>query len=355
MVDLFKGLFFKNEDDNIPEIHLNKQEPKYSYDPVKKRWIIEGEPEEEEKPKLPPPKINNSIKSEFKKGNTKNKTKTTQRYANVLSEKILDRPEENKNEDKKEENKIKETTPITIFKPEKKQMPFSNIKPENNINNEENLNDNNNNMDNKENNNNEENEKNINNNNLENENENLKEEKNDMKDLLSELSHREEPSFFPNDITQIQEKNVELELEKIKNEYNEKIFKLEKEYQNEINELKESVQFSEENYEQSTKLLNDKIENFINENLELKSNLDKVNDELDYKKKEVEEYKKLFEHYKSLLDENQNEKEEKNVNETEKNDENVLLNSRVEKLESEKMILNNDYIELKSENEANKL
>ena len=61
MVDLFKGLFFKNEDDNIPEMHLNKHEQKYWYDPVKKRWIIEGEPEEDEKPKLPPPKINNSI------------------------------------------------------------------------------------------------------------------------------------------------------------------------------------------------------------------------------------------------------------------------------------------------------
>ena len=73
------------------------------------------------------------------------------------------------------------------------------------------------------------------------------------------------------------------------------------------------------------------------------------------KKKEVEEYKILFEHYKNLVDESPGEKEEKNPNETEKNDENVLLNSKVEKLESEKMILNNDFLELKGENEANKL
>ena len=290
--------FFQKEGDNIPEVHLNKHEPKYSYDPIKKKWVIEGEPEEEEKPNLPPPKID-SKKVKNEKDNKKNKRKNVKRYASVLNEDNIFHPtEENKIEDKKEE--IISQTPIQkkVFKTNNKNAPFgenikNNIVNSSNKNNnvEKNLNDiqileNENQIENEdeENNNLEDN-----NNNLEDNNNNLEEdkeiEKNDMKDLLSELSHREEPSFFPNDLTQIQEKNLEFEIEKLKNEYNEKIIKLKKNNKTEINKLKESVQFSEENYDESTNLLKKKIDNFINENLELKLNLDKINDELDYKKK----------------------------------------------------------------------
>ena len=274
--------FFQKEGDNIPEVHLNKHEPKYSYDPIKKKWVIEGEPEEEEKPNLPPPKID-SKKVKNEKDNKKNKRKNVKRYASVLNEDNIFHPtEENKIEDKKEE--IISQTPIQkkVFKTNNKNAPFGeNIKNnivnssnknnnvEKNLNdilenenqienpdeknnnledNNNNLEDNNNNLEDK-NNNLEDKNNNLedNNNNLEDKNNNLEEdkeiEKNDMKDLLSELSHREEPSFFPNDLTQIQDKNLEFEIEKLKNEYNEKIYKLEKDYQIEINELKESVQF----------------------------------------------------------------------------------------------------------------
>ena len=72
-MDYLKKLFQK-DDDNIPQIHLNKHEPKVTYDPVKKKWIIEGEPEEEEeKPNSPPPKIESK----------KQKIKNTNKIKNV--------------------------------------------------------------------------------------------------------------------------------------------------------------------------------------------------------------------------------------------------------------------------------
>lgn len=49
-----KGLISKKEE-NIPEADLDDNVKSY-YDPVKKRWIFEGEPEEEEAPLAPPPK-----------------------------------------------------------------------------------------------------------------------------------------------------------------------------------------------------------------------------------------------------------------------------------------------------------
>ena len=102
----------------------------------------------------------------------------------------------------------------------------------------------------------------------------------------------------------------------------------------------------------STTLLKEKINTFINENLELKLNLDKIRDELKFKKKENEEYKGLFEQYKKIINENSVTKSE---NKIEDKNENLLLCSKVEKLESEKMILNNDILELKSEIEGKKL
>ena len=49
-----KGLISK-KGENIPEADLDDNVKSY-YDPVKKRWIFEGEPEEEEAPLAPPPK-----------------------------------------------------------------------------------------------------------------------------------------------------------------------------------------------------------------------------------------------------------------------------------------------------------
>ena len=99
MVDILKGFFgIKKDDDNIPQIHLNKNEPKYNYDPIKKKWVIEGEPEEEEKPNLPPPMMKKNKKNVVKKSkNKKNNSSTSRRYASVLGEENIFHPQnENK-------------------------------------------------------------------------------------------------------------------------------------------------------------------------------------------------------------------------------------------------------------------
>ena len=70
-MDLLKKLvrIKYNYDENIPEIHLIKNEIKHYYDPIKKKWIFEGEEEEERQIEKLPPKINNVSK------NTKNSYK----------------------------------------------------------------------------------------------------------------------------------------------------------------------------------------------------------------------------------------------------------------------------------------
>ena len=73
----------KSDDDNIPEVHLQKNEPKVRYDPVRKRYIFGDEEPEEEKPKGPPPKLKPSTLSKSK--STKKFTSSS-RYANVLGE-----------------------------------------------------------------------------------------------------------------------------------------------------------------------------------------------------------------------------------------------------------------------------
>jgi hypothetical protein len=52
MVDMIKnwiGIKKKEDEKEIPEIHLHKNEPKFYFDEKLKRWVIEGEEIEEEK------------------------------------------------------------------------------------------------------------------------------------------------------------------------------------------------------------------------------------------------------------------------------------------------------------------
>ena len=82
--------------------------------------------------------------------------------------------------------------------------------------------------------------------------------------------------------------------------------------------------------------MKNQINNFIKENLELKTKTEQLNDEIEYQKKQINEYKNLFEYYKKLVEENNNKIEsgetpEKEVNNSETS-ENLISSVIVEKL-----------------------
>ena len=142
-------------------------------------------------------------------------------------------------------------------------------------------------------------------------------------------------------------------------QYNQNLKQKEIEYESQINELKEINQFTEETYNENTSVLKEQRNNFIKENLNLKTNLEKLQDEVEYGKKQIQEYKNLVEHYQKLLKDNENNKndnpitpisEDKEISE----EQNLIKSAFVERMESEKIILNNDIIELKNEIESMK-
>ena len=375
MVSLIKNWigFKKNENgEEIPEIHLQKNEPKFYYNEKLKKWVIEGqEQEEEKKSKLPPPKI----KSEKATDTKKKKITGTKRYASALGADDIFTPEtptpkdddDNKNkindldkdiieekdknvDENSNKNNIEESTPMKEekvdkdekdekeeieekddkeMKGEKDEYQVSLNKPANNFNNN-----------------------------------NIKVlnslQKQDGRSEISEISHREEiTSIYQTDLNECKRNIFEEEILKIKEEYDKKLKQMEAEYETQVSELKEINQFSEENYNETTSVLKNQINNFIKENLELKSNTEKLSDEIEFHKKEVKEYKNLFEHYKKLVEENNNKIQNMGVTEEDGKDsdtnQNLISSVIVEKLESEKMILNNDIIELKNENESYKI
>ena len=81
-MDLLKKLvrIKYNDDENIPEIHLIKNEIKHYYDPIKKKWIFEGEEEEERQIEKLPPKINNV---------SKNKKNSYKKRACIFNDEII--------------------------------------------------------------------------------------------------------------------------------------------------------------------------------------------------------------------------------------------------------------------------
>lgn len=97
MVEYIKGLFtfWKKNEDNITEIHLNHNEPKYYYNNELKKWVIEEENEKEiiQKDKFPPnAKIINNNNSSEEHNNKKISTPCgpSSRYKNFLnSESII--------------------------------------------------------------------------------------------------------------------------------------------------------------------------------------------------------------------------------------------------------------------------
>ena len=181
---------------------------------------------------------------------------------------------------------------------------------------------------------------------------------------LSEISiHKEDfSSLYQKELNEYKKNILEEEISKIREQYNKNLKQKELEYEAQINELKEINQFTEETYNENTSVLKEQRNNFIKENLSLKSNLEKLTDELEFNKKQIQEYKNLVEHYKKLVEDNENNNknnqcfilENDSENKGLEDSQNLINSAFVEKMESEKMILNNDIIELKNENESYK-
>ena len=339
MVNILKNWMGIKKDDNlkdIPEIHLHKKEPKFYFDEKLKRWVIEGEEIEPEKAKKPPPKKVMITKDKNDKNKAKNKTKS--KYANAFGDENIYTPEikpkvenEEKNdinninndvnelnnnivEEKKDEINIEE-----VKKEESDKKPELNEKDDINIENNlqlDNINNIENNIENKENN--------------KNENSPLKEniemtsnsiinfkqltsiKKFDTRSELSEMSlHKEDfTSLYQKELNDYKKNILEEEISKIKEQYNQNLKQKEVEYESQINELKEINQFTEETYNENISELKKQKNDYIKENLNLKSNLEKLTDEVEYSKKQIQEYQNLVEHYKKLLKENENNKNE---------------------------------------------
>lgn len=333
MVSLIKSIIgIKNEDDNIPEIVLQKNEPKVTWDPVRRRYIIEGEPIEEEKPKLPPPKM---TKKQINNATTPSSSnKPMKRYANVFGdENIISTPEPQQQQ---------QSQPPSSASPqheheEPKPSPLEPIEDDT---------------------------KNVN----VNVNVNTPEMKDD---LISEIENKDEiaMSFLPdalnlqNGVQGISIEAHEAEIEKLKNEYNGKLQSIQEEHLTEVNELKEHIQFNNDDSEDKIKLLKEQINKFISENVELKLQHEQHEDTINTQRNEIERLEKVITRYKELFIGNQ--KQTNNENETaitsvntndeqNNNNELVLMRTRLTSLESEKLILNNDIIELTSANETMK-
>ena len=128
-------------------------------------------------------------------------------------------------------------------------------------------------------------------------------------------------------------------------------------YKREISNMNQCLKFNEENYEEQIKLMKKKITNFINENITLKTTNDKLLLENNYKDKEIEKYKRIIQNYQKLLLSN-NEKDNYLNNLKENNNDNnneILLESKIEKLKTDNLLILNDLKKEQSEHNNTKV
>ena len=131
------------------------------------------------------------------------------------------------------------------------------------------------------------------------------------------------------------------------------------EYKNEIKNINECLKFNEENYEEEIKVIRGQMTNYLNENIILKTTNDKLLLENNYKEKEIEKYKRIIQDYQKLLLSNnekesclKNNYEEKNYNNS--NNE-LLLESKLEKLKTDNLLIINDLKKEQSEHNNTKI
>ena len=134
--------------------------------------------------------------------------------------------------------------------------------------------------------------------------------------------------------------------------------KIIEEYKQEIINIKQFCKFNEENYEEQIKLIKNQITNFINENLQLKTSIDKLKMENSYKEKEIDKYKNIIQNYQKLLN-NENivvkDIENYNNNNNSNNNQNELIFiSQIEKLKTDNLFILNDLKKEQAEHDDTK-
>ena len=134
--------------------------------------------------------------------------------------------------------------------------------------------------------------------------------------------------------------------------------KLLEEYKQEIINIKQFSKFNEENYEEQIKIIKKQTSNFINENLQLKTSIDKLKMENVYKEKEIDKFKGIIQNYQKLLNnENINNETENNLKENNNsgNQNDLIYISQIEKLKTDNLFILNDLKKEQSEHDNTKL
>ena len=133
--------------------------------------------------------------------------------------------------------------------------------------------------------------------------------------------------------------------------------KIIEEYKQEIINIKQFSKFNEENYEEQIKLIKNQITNFINENLQLKTSIDKLKMENSYKEKEIDKYKNIIQNYQKLLN-NENivvKDIDNNINNNSNHNQNELIFiSQIEKLKTDNLFILNDLKKEQAEHDDTK-
>ena len=127
------------------------------------------------------------------------------------------------------------------------------------------------------------------------------------------------------------------------------------EYKQEIINIKQFCKFNEENYEEQIKIIKKQITNFINENLQLKTSIDKLKMENSYKEKEIDKYKNIIQNYQKLLNNENIVVKDIDTNNTNNNSQNELIFiSQIEKLKTDNLFILNDLKKEQAEHDDTK-
>jgi chromosome segregation ATPase len=127
---------------------------------------------------------------------------------------------------------------------------------------------------------------------------------------------------------------------------------MEKHYLIQLEELRDTIIFTEEDAEEEKNVLKNQLHCYIKENLEFKMQNENMKDESELKDKEIQKYQQLVENYQKALNENIASytngftlKEYESRNESSE----FVYVSKIEKLEYDKIIINNDLLQAKRE------
>jgi hypothetical protein len=339
-MSFIKKIFGKKEDE-IPEMHVKKNEPKPYWSKEHKCWMIPGQEEErikelQESKKGPPKKLGVGIeKKESEETTLNNNIQHTHADENLNS--ITSQPNPRVNMIKKKpqqkqvvSNRYASALPSQNLDyaredrfvryeevPETRMMPLEDRQAKLKINQVQ-----------------------EENNQLESNSKQTVGEGTENKNSLQTIE-----SLIPcQNIKEIEKKLRE----EIEEEYKKKFDDMENFFTSEMIELTEALNFCQETHSEEIEIVKSQLNTFISQNLEYKIENEKIKDELTYREKELEQYQNLIENYKQSIDEPRT---DYNLIHTSQdtNEEYILVNTKLEKLEYDKMMMNNDLIEARRE------